>query len=382
MRPLFITWEYPPIKAGGIAAHCEDLATTMADQGHEPVVLTFGREDKTEYRDGVEIHRVSGTDHASDTISWAMHLGHEIEKKTIELARTKEFDLVHAHDWMTVPASVGIKNTLDLPMVFTVHSTQKGRDGIDSEYQSTIHNLEWYGTYQADQVITVGKDFSEEVRNTFEVPNDKLNYIPNGVDLEKFDSHNANLNRDNYALDWEQIVLFVGRMYPQKGPGHLIEAMPHILDQQPNAKFVMVGSGATEHYKGIAKKKVGEKVHFPGYVSDEELMGLMKNANMTVAPSVYEPFGIVPLEAAACETATVGSYVGGMKDTIVHEYTGLHTYPADAGSIEHQVTRSLNDPEWTEWLGDNARERVEDNFRWEQISAWTTGIYKRALGLE
>lgn len=382
MRPLFITWEYPPIKAGGIAAHCEDLATTMADQGHEPIVLTYGREDKTEYRDGVEIHRISGTDHASDTISWAMHLGHEIEKKAIELARTKDFDLVHAHDWMTVPASVGIKNTLDLPMVFTVHSTQKGRDGIDSEYQSTIHDLEWYGTYQADQVITVGKDFSEEVKHTFEVPDDKLNYIPNGVDLEKFDSHNANLNRDNYALDWEQIVLFVGRMYPQKGPGHLIEAMPHILDQQPDAKFVMVGSGATEHYKGIAKKKVGEKVHFPGYVSDEELIGLMKNAKMTVAPSVYEPFGIVPLEAAACETATVGSYVGGMKDTIVHEYTGLHTYPADAGSIEHQVTRSLNDPEWTEWLGDNARDRVEDNFRWEQIAAWTNGIYKRAVNGE
>lgn len=382
MRPLFITWEYPPIKAGGIAAHCEDLATTMADQGHEPIVLTFGREDRTEYRDGVEIHRISGTDHASDTISWAMHLGHEIEKKAIELARTKDFDLVHAHDWMTVPASVGIKNTLDLPMVFTVHSTQKGRDGIDSEYQSTIHNLEWYGTYQADQVITVGKDFSEEVKHTFEVPDDKLNYIPNGVDLEKFDNHSANLNRDNYALDWEQIVLFVGRMYPQKGPGHLIEAMPHILDQQPDAKFVMVGSGATEHYKGIAKKKVGEKVHFPGYVSDEELIGLMKNAKMTVAPSVYEPFGIVPLEAAACETATVGSYVGGMKDTIVHEYTGLHTYPADAGSIEHQVTRSLNDPEWTDWLGDNARDRVEDNFRWEQIAAWTNGIYKRAVNGE
>lgn len=382
MRPLFITWEYPPIKAGGIAAHCEDLATTMADQGHEPVVITYGSEEGVDYRDGVEIHRLTGTDRANDTISWAMHLGHEMEKKAIELSKNQDFDLVHAHDWMTVPASVGIKNTLGLPMVFTVHSTQKGRDGIDSEYQSTIHNIEWYGTYQADQIITVGRDFSEEVRNTFEVPDDKLNYIPNGVDLEKFDSHNANLNRGNYALDWEQIVLFVGRMYPQKGPGHLIEAMPDIIDNNPEAKFVMVGSGATEHYKGIAKNKVGDKVHFPGYVSDKELISLMKNARMTVAPSVYEPFGIVPLEAAACETATVGSYVGGMKDTIVHEYTGLHTYPADSNSIEHQVSRSLNDPEWTEWLGDNARGRVEDNFRWAQISAWTTGIYKRALGLE
>ncbi|WEL19166.1 glycosyltransferase family 4 protein [Candidatus Nanohalococcus occultus] len=378
MKPLFITWEYPPIKAGGIAAHCEDLATTLADQGHEPVVISYGPQEGVEHRDGVEIHRVNSTDRANDTLSWAMRLGHEIEQKAIELSKGKQFDLVHAHDWMAVPGATGIKKTLQIPMVFTIHSTQKGRDGIDSKYQSTIHNLEWYGTYEAEEVITVGKDFCEEVKHVFDVPEEKVNYIPNGVDLEKFDSHSHDLNYNDYALDWENIVLFVGRMYPQKGPGHLIEAMPEILDRNPEAKFVMCGSGATEHYKGLAKQQVGQKVHFPGYVAEEELLSLMKNAKMTVAPSVYEPFGIVPLEAAACRTATVGSYVGGMKDTIVHEYTGLHTYPEDSNSIAHQVSRALNDPGWSDWMGDKARERVEDNFRWEQISAWTTGIYQSA----
>jgi glycogen(starch) synthase len=379
MRPLFLTWEYPPYKAGGIAAHCEDLATTLADQGHEPVVVTYGEEEEVNYREGVEIHRIPSTDSANDTLSWAMHLGHEMEKKAIELYKQNEFDLIHAHDWMAVPGAVGLKKTLDAPLVFTIHSTQKGRDGVDSEYQRTIHNLEWYGTYEASQVITVGRDFSEEVKHTYEVPEEKVNYIPNGVDLEKFDHHSHNLTRDNFALDYEEIVLFVGRMYPQKGPGHLIEAMPDILDCSPDAKFVMVGSGATEHYKGIAKEQVGSKVHFPGYVSDSSLLSLMKEARVTVAPSVYEPFGIVPLEAAACETATIGSYVGGMKDTIVHEYTGLHTYPADSGSIAHQVNRALNDPGWSDWMGDKARERVEENFQWEQISAWTMGIYRNAV---
>jgi glycogen(starch) synthase len=379
MRPLFLTWEYPPFKAGGIAAHCEDLAETLADQGHNPVVITYGESEGTEYRNGVEIHRVPATDSASDTISWAMNLGYRMEKKAIEVHKEEEFDLVHAHDWMMVSGAVGLKKALDLPMVFTVHSTQKGRDGIDSEYQETIHNLEWYGTYEADEVITVGREFSEEVKHSFNVPDEKVNYIPNGVDLEKFDSHSSSLNYNDYALDWENIVLFVGRMYPQKGPGHLIEAMPDIIDSSPDAKFVMVGSGATEHYKGIAKSQVGEKVHFPGYVSDSELLSLMKTAELTVAPSVYEPFGIVPLEAAACETMTVGSYTGGMKDTIVHEYTGLHSYPADSGSIAYQVNRALNDPGWSDWMGDKARERVEENFQWEQISAWTTGIYRSAV---
>lgn len=379
MRPLFITWEYPPNKAGGIAAHCEDLASTLADQGHNPVVITYGHKDDVEFRDGVEIHRVASTESATDTISWAMHLGYRMEKKAIELSKQKEFDLVHAHDWMTVPGATGIKNTLDLPMVFTVHSMQKGRDGIDSEYQQTIHNLEWYGTYDADQVITVGREFSEQVKHTFEVPEEKVNYIPNGVDLEKFDSHSNSLDYEEYALEWEKIVLFVGRMYPQKGPGHLIEAMPEILDDSPEAKFVMCGGGSTDHYRKIAKSQVGDKVHFPGYVSDSELLSLMKSADLTVAPSVYEPFGIVPLEAAACETPTVGSYVGGMKDTIVHEYTGLHSYPADSGSIAYQVNRALSDPGWSDWMGEKARDRVEDNFRWEQISAWTSGIYSEAV---
>lgn len=379
MRPLFLTWEYPPFKAGGIAAHCEDLAETLADQGHNPVVVTYGESEGHEYRNGVEIHRVPATDSASDTISWAMNLGYRMEKKAIEIHKQEEIDLVHAHDWMMVSGAVGLKKTLDIPMVFTVHSTQKGRDGIDSEYQETIHNLEWYGTYEADEVITVGREFSEEVKHSFNVPEEKVNYIPNGVDLEKFDSHSPDFNYNKYALDWENIVLFVGRMYPQKGPGHLIEAMPDILDSSPDAKFVMVGSGATEHYKGIAKSQVGDKVHFPGYVSDSELLSLMKTAELTVAPSVYEPFGIVPLEAAACETMTVGSYTGGMKDTIVHEYTGLHSYPADPGSIAYQVNRALNDPGWSDWMGDKARDRVEENFQWEQISAWTTGIYRSAV---
>lgn len=379
MKPLFLTWEYPPMKAGGIAAHCEDLATTLAAQGHDPIVVAYGEEEKTEVRDGVKIHRVPSTQSANNTLSWAMHLSHQMEKKAVDIYKSEKFDVVHAHDWIVVPGAVGLKKTLDLPMVFTVHSTQKGRDGVDSSYQRTIHNLEWYGTYEASQVITVGKDFSEEVKTSFNVPEEKVNYIPNGVDLEKFDAHSKSLKKDNYALDWEKIVLFVGRMYPQKGPGHLIEAMPSILEESPEAKFVMCGSGSTEHYKAIANSQVGDKVHFPGYVSDAELLALMKNAEMTVAPSVYEPFGIVPLEAAACETMTVGSYTGGMKDTIIHEYTGLHSYPEDSGSIAYQVNRALNDPGWTDWMGDKARDRVEDNFQWEQIAAWTNGVYRNAV---
>jgi glycosyltransferase involved in cell wall biosynthesis len=380
LRILMLTWEYPPYKTGGIAEHSQHLAETLAGQGHDPVVLSYGQDPSLEFRNGVEVHRVD-CQQVESTISWSMRLGHKMERKAIELDKKDSFDIVHGHDWMMVPAATGTKNILDVPMVFTIHSTTKGRDGtLEGEYQATKHNLEWYGTYKADQVITVGKEFSEEVRREFEVPETKINYIPNGVKIEKFERKSDSFDKSNYALDWENIVLFVGRMYPQKGPGHLIDAIPDIIDQNPEAKFVMCGEGATEHYKQKAKSEAGEKVHFPGYVSEKELVSLMKTAKINVTPSVYEPFGIVPLEAAACKTPTVGSYTGGMKDTIIHEYTGLHSYPADSNSIKNQVTRALEDPNWTDWMGEKARERVEDNFRWEQIAGWTTGIYRKALG--
>lgn len=379
MRPLFLTWEYPPVKSGGIAEHAQHLAETLASQGHSPVVISYGQEEGKSIRNGVEIHRVSSKP-VDSTVSWAMNLGHRMEKKAVQLNREQSFDLIHGHDWMMVPPATGLKNMLDIPMVFTIHSTTKGRDGtVEGEYQKTKHNLEWFGTYKADQVITVGKEFQQEVKHEFEVPENKINYIPNGVSLEKFDRHSVSVDRSKFALDYEEIVLFVGRMYPQKGPGYLIDAMPRILEKMPDAKFVMCGSGSTEHYRRMAKQKVGDKAYFPGYVSEEELISLMKMAEINVAPSVYEPFGIVPLEAAACETATVGSYTGGMKDTIVHEYTGLHSLPGNSSSVDDQVSRALEDPEWTDWMGDNARDRVEDNFRWEQIAGWTTGIYREAM---
>lgn len=308
-----------------------------------------------------------------------MRLGHEMEKKAIEIYDEDGFDLVHAHDWMAIPGATGIKKSLDVPMVFTIHSTQRGRDGVESDYQRAIRDLEWLGTYETSEVIAVGKEFSEEVRHTYDVPEEKLSYIPNGVDTEKFDSHRYSLNRRSYALDWEEIVLFVGRMYPQKGVRYLIEAMPRILRGFEDAKFVMVGSGATEYYRGMARDLVGEKVYFPGYVSDDELVSLMKAARVTVMPSVYEPFGIVPLESAASYTPTVGSYVGGIKETVIHEYTGLHSYPENPGSIAYQVERVLNDPNWSEWLGQRARERAEEKFRWERIARLTEDVYDSAI---
>lgn len=374
-----LTWEYPPYKVGGIASHCADLSSTLVEKGNDVKVISYGDEKKIEDYQGVEIHRVPSTDNATDTISWSAYLGHEMKKKAIELHKKEKFDVIHAHDWMTIPGASGIKKLLDIPMVFTVHSTQRGRDGINSRYQKAINDLEWYGTYEAKEVISVGKKLQEEVQSIFEVPSDKIRYIPNGVDFERIEELKGDYKRENYAKDWEKLVLFVGRLVRQKGVSHLINSMPSILDKNPDAKFVFAGGGPVEYYKNKAKKLVGDKASFEGFVPEPELKSLFSLADVTVAPSIYEPFGLVPLESAACETPAVGSYVGGMRDTIVHEWTGLHTYPADPNSISYQVSRVLNDLGWSKWMGKNAKKRAKERYDWERIATKTSKAYGDAV---
>ena len=382
MKILMATWEFPPNKVGGIASHCLDLSKTLVNQGHDVHVLTHGPEEKSFDIEGVHVYTIPSTGSAPDIVSWAMFLSHRMEKKAVELNKEEKFELVHAHDWMMVPAGVGIKKTLNIPMVFTIHSTEQGRFGIGSRMAKMINDLEWYGTYEADHIITVGKDFYNEVRSLFNPPENKMHYIPNGIDIERFDTQAKPINKNDFAADWEDIILFVGRLTRQKGLEYLIYAAPDILKEHGEAKFVIVGKGNLNFYRSIASKVgVANKMFFTGFLEDGIVLSLFKQATTTVIPSIYEPFGIVALEAAAGSRPSVGSYTGGLKETIVHEETGLHTYPGHSKSIADQVNRILSDKNWANHLGRKGRARVEKNYKWDKIARWTAGVYGKALGL-
>lgn len=381
MKIMMFSWEFPPYKVGGIASHVNDLSQSLAKMGHSVHVLTYGETPGIEEVGNVTVHRIQST-WAPNTISWSMFLCHKMEREALRLHREYNFDVVHAHDWMMVPAAVGIRKTLRLPFVFTLHSTEKGRGGVHDRYSRMINDLEWYGTYEADQIITVGKDFCDEVRGLFNPPEGKIHYVPNGVDIKRFEDVKFFMDRSAVAADWEKIVLFVGRLSHQKGLEYLVWGAPKILKEHPEAKFVVSGSGDQSRYLSLASQLgVADKFYFCGYTPDHLLPSLYSVAETFVAPSIYEPFGIVALEASAARKPVVGSYVGGLKDTIVHEYTGLHTYPAHVDSIVNQVTRVLSDRSWSNWLGKNGHSWVETNFTWDRISKWTTGIYGKAMGL-
>ena len=154
--------------------------------------------------------------------------------------------------------------------------------------------------------------------------------------------------------------------------------MPKILKTNPETKLILAGGGAVDHYRGIAHALgVGDKTFFLGHTnSEEKLIGLYQNADAVVAPSVYEPFGIVSLEAQSAGTPIVASYTGGFKDTVLHERTGLHCWPAHAKSTGDQVKRLLSDLEWSNWMGKNGQKRAEKVFSWDKTAKKTALIYE------
>jgi glycosyltransferase involved in cell wall biosynthesis len=345
-------------------------------------ILTYGAQEGEEYDKGITIHKVDPSVRTPDIVSWAFVLSHRMAKEALKL-REEGFELIHAHDWMTVPAATMLKKSLGVPMVFTLHSTEHGRiGGLHSPVSRQIAQLEWYGTYEASEVIAVGRDERDEIRSHYSVPDEKLHWIPNGVDLERF--NRIEDVRWRFAADWEKLVLFVGRLCYQKGIEYFVHAMPKILQAHPEAKFVVVGGdeAAMRYYRELAGRLMPSgKSYFTGFLDEKTLVSLYTQADLTVVPSVYEPFGIVAIESMAGQTPVVGSYTGELKYIIIAGWNGLHTFVADSSSIAFQTNKLLSDPELSKWMGRNGRKKVERDYRWDIIAWHTTGIYGKALGL-
>jgi glycogen(starch) synthase len=193
----------------------------------------------------------------------------------------------------------------------------------------------------------------------------------NGVDLTRF--------RNRYALPEEKIIFYVGRVVYEKGVHILVEAAPRVLEAYPHAKFVVVGTGSmlAQLQHRAWELGVAHKVLFTGFIPDEERDRLFKVADCAVFPSLYEPFGIVALEAMAAGAPVVISEVGGLKEVIQHAETGITVYPNDVASLTWGILHTLEHPQWTRIRVANARQKVIEEYNWTRIATRTSAIYQR-----
>jgi glycosyltransferase involved in cell wall biosynthesis len=212
----------------------------------------------------------------------------------------------------------------------------------------------------------------------FSLPREKIDAIPNGVDVTEFvGAFNRDSFRRQYALPEEKIILFVGRLVYEKGANLLVEAMPRVL-AKTNSKFVFIGEGYMKEQLISRARQLGvaDKAYFTGYVDEKTLRQLYRVADVCAFPSLYEPFGIVALEAMAARAPVVVSDVGGLSEIVEHDKTGVKVYHDNVESLAWGIIRVLTDPSYTNYLKTNAAKAVLEMFSWNQIAVRTKKIYE------
>ncbi len=413
MKLAVLVYEYPPKIVGGLGTYAAEITRKFVLLENDVSVFTMNDDEGAlptrELWRGIEIHRplhIDVSDSLPDVISedvrkWGRGGGIQFFSKILvynylsaskiinELVKKEGFkyDVLVAHDWLSVIAGVTAKRELGLPLVFHVHSTEKGRTlGNGSEVVSSIEHR---GGQMADLVITVSNAMKDELIE-LGFPKEKIRVCYNGVDPEKYspelvDGTKRREIRDTYGLkDPDQMILFIGRLVWVKGVDKLIMAMPHVLQKIPNAKLVVVGLGdMEEHLKSMVKGlKLEDAVKFRfEFVSEEERIAHYAACDVAVFPSLYEPFGIVALEAMSMEKPVVvgASGVSGMREIVAvngPQQCGFHINPNDPVDIAWGIVSCLQDQNRKQQLGRNGRQRVLSEFTWDAIAEKTLEAYK------
>lgn len=390
MRVLMLSWEYPPHVVGGLGKHVAELLPPLGNLPEMDLHLVtprWGGGALMEQVGAATVHRVDTPITEGDFYTSAWQTNLHLEEAAHRLWKdTGPFDLIHVHDWLGAFAGVTLKDDYKVPLLSTIHATEKGRGrgSLGSDQARAIHHVEWWLTYESWRVIACSQFMADEVSSYFGCPADKIDVIPNGVDTARFDKLDGldlTYFRNRFAQPTEQIAFSVGRVVYEKGLQVLVKAMPFVLGQQPAAKAVIAGRGPElEALRSLAwSLGVGEKVMLTGFLSDEDRDRLFKVADCAVFPSLYEPFGIVALEAMAAKCPVVVSSVGGLKDVVKQEETGITVYPDDPKSLAWGITRTLQDREAALERVAEAYRSAREEFNWERIAALTAKVYDRVV---
>jgi len=390
MRVLMFSWEYPPHVVGGLGEHVANLVPALGLQGVEVHLVTprWMGGPSEESGENYWIHRIDPpTFDAPDAYTCAWQTNLALEKHAETLWRSSgPFDLLHAHDWLVAFAPTALKRSFKTPLIATMHATERGRGRgpLSTDTQHAINNTEWWLTYEAWRVICASRYMAQEVGSFFQVPTDKIEVVPNGVNADAFarwQGQDLSAFRAMYALPEEEIVFNVGRVVHEKGVGVLVEAVPAVLRQFPRARFVIAGSGthADELRRRAWNLGVAQKVLFTGFIPDEDRDRLYCVASCAVFPSLYEPFGIVALQAMAAQTPVVVSEVGGLAEVVRHAETGITVYPNNPDSLAWGIVHTLQRPDWARQRAANAYRMVLDEYNWTVIAARTAGVYERVV---
>lgn len=377
MRVLFLGWEFPPHSVGGLGRHSYEIIKALLKMGVKTtVILPFSDYEKIEGSDfhfasiarPTSVYRVKKTSDPSDLYA---DLYHEIDvytKTAVNASKKDKFDVIQANDWLTARAGVELKKITGRPLVLTMHSTEYDRTA--SHPWNAVVKEERFAINNADYIIAVSNRLKEELVKKYDANPKKISVIYNAIDKSEF--------KDTDTANRHKIVLYVGRLSPQKGIDHLIRAFKIVSENDKDALLYIVGEGSELHRLIDLSIDLGlsDRVFFVGYVSDEAMKKFYNEARVFVMPSVSEPFGITALEAVASGTPTIVSLESGASEIL------KNVFKVDFWDSQQMADMILGLLEYhgiDETMSNEAYHELS-NITWEDSAKRFLSVYKNITG--
>ena len=388
-----LSWDLPPQAVGGTAAHVTGLSEALAAAGHEMVVLSIDdpRVDRDAERSGpVQILR------AAHDMPWipptrrlaiAASANHAIVKLADRLDRAWRPDVVHGHDWTVGWAGDTLASRYDVPFVLTMHGTERVRHGgnLPVGEPADIAAIEWWLAFQADRLITPTQFIEEQLISGFELDPHRVVRIPNGIDPGHWGLGDGTVTpADDPAggssssdTEREPLVVTWGRVQFEKGFQVLARALATLRHRRPEVRSVIAGRGSylPELQTQIDVEGVSDLIDLPGFLRHDDLRALVQRAGCVVIPSLYEPFGVVALEALAAGAPLIVARTGGLAELVGGTGAALTFEPGNADDLAHCIEMVLRDDDLATSLTERARELVTGRYAWEAIAHETAQLY-------
>ncbi len=374
MRILHLAWEYPPLVYGGLGRHIGALSRAQAAAGHDVTVVTQGGPGQDVVH-GVRVVRVAQEPFSyrvPDLLTWTGRL----DDRLARAAGTLGADVVHAHDWMVGRAGTATAAAAGSPLVATLHATEAGRHGgwLPDEVAVCVHLVEQWLADEADELIVCSAAMADEVRRAHG-RTAGVTVIPNGIVVAGYEGVPEVPAR---LLEGTPRLTFVGRLEWEKGVFVALEALPQVLTRHPRARLRVVGTGGKAQAVAETVTRLGLESHVDllGHVDEPTLRAAYTSSDLLLAPSSYEPFGLVALEGAAMGAPLVVGDAGGLAEFVTDD-RGRRVPPNDPPALARAVLAALADPEDTRRRAERARAALAD-YTWQRIAARTVEVYARA----
>jgi len=392
-------WEFPPHNSGGLGTACMGLTKALAKEGVNVTFvlpkkvdvnsnfmnILFADSKNVQFRGIETILSPYITPNSYSKALKQAESSHRILAKTLveevyrygiearKIAKSEDFDVIHAHDWLSFPAGIEAKKISGKPLVVHVHATEFDRTGGQGA-NTSVYEIEKMGMEQADRVVAVSNFTKQKIMKHYNIDPEKISVVHNGIEADDWRHGELSEQLKTLKRRGRKIVLFLGRITIQKGPEYFIRAAKKVLDYEPDTIFVMSGSGDMQGQimKEVAHLGIGDKVLFPGFLRGEELKSMYRAADLYIMPSVSEPFGITPLESMISGVPVIISRQSGVSEVLTH---ALKVDFWDTDELANKIVGVLRSDVLKKTMDENGRIEIK-TINWDKAAQKCVDIYR------